>query len=112
SNIFHRGFRQDPVAQIKDVSCSSASVVQNSPRACLDLFPIREQQNRIEIALHCAVVPQQLPSFIERNAPVQSDNISSSFLHLSQQRGRIGSKINNRRARSFQSSNQLRRPRQ
>ena len=103
--IFHildGSLRQNAVAKIKDVAGASGGAAQNIFRSRLQLFPVGEQQHRIEIALHGATMVEALPAFVERNAPVESDDVRARFFHGGQQRGAVGAEINDGRSRLLQ----------
>src|ERR1700710_146119 len=93
-HILHGRFRKNSVAKIKDVACAPGGAVQYICRARLDLFPFCEQQYRIEISLDGASMAQALPTFVERDAPVESDDIRACFFHCRQERGAVGAEIN------------------
>src|SRR5580704_19216702 len=65
--------------------------------ARLQFFPIRKKQNGIEIALHGTAVFEVAPAFIERDAPVEADDIGPSFIHRRQQGSTVGAEINDGR---------------
>src|ERR1039458_1052055 len=98
-HVLYRGFLKNAVAEIEDVARASSSAAQNVFRARLDFFPLGEKQHGIEIALHRALVAEALPSGIERNTPVEADNLGARFLHGRQKRGTISSEIDNGHAR-------------
>src|SRR5580698_1342050 len=51
-HVFYRGFRQDAVSQIKDVSGAATSAAKNVFSARFQFGPAGKEQHRIEIALH------------------------------------------------------------
>ena len=61
-HVVHRRVRQNAVAQIEDVSRARIGQPQNVLGALLHFAPRREQQHRIEIALHGVIVPDRLSS--------------------------------------------------
>ena len=60
----------------------------------LEFFPIREEQDGIEIALNGAAMLKIAPTFVERDAPIEADNISFGFIHRGEQRGAVSAKVN------------------
>src|SRR5580700_343216 len=57
------------------------------------LAPGSKQQYRIEIALHRMIVSDRSPSFIQRNAPVEPNDLGSGLRHGRQKRRAVGTEI-------------------
>jgi len=47
-----------------------------------------EKHERIQIALHGAVMPDHGPSFIQMDPPVEADDVPAGFAHLPENGGR------------------------
>src|SRR5271157_236031 len=97
-HVVHRSFWKDAVAQIEDVAGASSGLAQNVFGARLEFLPIGEEQHRIEIALHGAFEAEALPSGVERNAPVEANDVGAGFLHRGEKRRAVGSEVDDRRA--------------
>src|SRR5260370_38817689 len=85
--VFHRRFRQNSVAQIEDVPGPAAGLTQNRRRARAQLLLPGEEQDGIELALHCPLKLQATPRLIEREAPVTSNNLGAGLFHRDQVSG-------------------------
>src|SRR5882757_7702901 len=105
--ILYRSFRKYAVSEIEDVTGAAAGLAQDVFRARLNMFPIRKQQNRIEISLHGSAKSQALPTSIERNTPVDANHLRAAFLHQGQEGSAIGAEINNRHAGLLQAFHQV-----
>src|SRR5260370_11398029 len=105
--VFERGFRQNSVAQIEDVPGPAAGLTQNRRRARAQLLLPGEEQDGIEIALHCPLKLQATPRLIEREAPVNSNNLGAGLFHRRQEGGRIRTEIDNGDFRGPQPSHQI-----
>ena len=57
------------------------------------MLPRSEQCRRIKIPLHGALVSKLRPAFIQRDAPVEPDNIGTGILHGGEQRRRVGAEV-------------------
>ena len=97
-HIVDWGFGEDAVAEIEDVAGASGGAAENVFGARLQFLPVGEEQNRIEIALHGALVIEASPAFVERDAPVEADDVRSGLFHRGQERGAVGAEINDGRA--------------
>src|SRR5215510_8488813 len=87
-HVFDRSFRQDSMAEIKNVSWASSSLSQNSFRVRSQRLLIRKQRDGIEISHDRHIVTDALPAFIETYAPVEPDHVATSFTHQLEQRRR------------------------
>jgi hypothetical protein len=83
------------MAEIEDVAGASGGEAQNFFSSRLQFLPIREQEDGIEIALHGAAMMEIAPALVERDAPIETDDVSASFIHGGQKRGAICTEINN-----------------
>ena len=93
-HVVHRGFGQDAVAEIEDVAGAAGGEAQNFFGAGFQFLPVGEEQHGVEIALHGAPVIEARPAFVERDAPVEADDVGSGFAHGGQQRGGVDAEIN------------------
>jgi len=78
-DIFHWRLRQDAVAQVKDVSGSSARLFKNPFGLCPQVILIRKKRHWIEIAHHRYVVTKALPALIQTHTPVESNDVATGF---------------------------------
>ena len=93
-HILHRRFGQNTVTQVEDVSGAPGGTLQNVRGSRLEFFPIGKQQDGIEIALNRAPLAELLPSFVERNAPIEANHFRAGLLHRRQQRRGFRAKVN------------------
>jgi hypothetical protein len=69
------GLRKDPVPEVEDVAVAPPRALQDVERGRLEAVPGCEQRRRIEVALD-ATIPDELPTLVERNAPVEPDHVA------------------------------------
>ena len=81
-----------------------AARLKNFFGARFQFFPVGEEQHGIEISLHGCGVIETLPAFVERDAPVETDDVGSGFFHRGQKRGAVGAEINDGRAGFLQTA--------
>src|SRR5437762_2787284 len=67
--------RKDPVPEVEDVSCFAADAREDVVGLAEHPFGGSEQHGRIQISLHRTVAANPLPCVVERNAPVDTDDI-------------------------------------
>src|SRR5690242_4976080 len=89
--------RWHSVPKVEYMTRPPSGTLENSARFGLDSLPRSEQDRRIEVALHAALVADLVPAAIERNAPVEADHIAAGGGHVTQKRRRSGAKVNRRR---------------
>ena len=68
-----------------------------------------EERNWIEVSLHGASFSEDLPSFGQWNAPIESDNVCPGLPHGREQRRSIDPKVDDRNAECLNSSDKFRR---
>src|ERR1700721_307513 len=93
--VVYRRFGEDAMAEIEDVAGASGGEAQNCFGSRLQFLPIREQEDGIEIALHGAAMMEIAPALVERDAPIETDDVGASFIHGGEKGGAIGTEINN-----------------
>ena len=101
AQLFHgvdRGFGQDAVAQVEDVTGTSGGLTHDVFGARPHFLPVCKQKNRVEISLYRTLEIHLPPAFVERNSPVQANDFCSGFLHRGQQGCAIGAEVNDRHA--------------
>ena len=91
---------QDPVSEIEDMTGSAVGPTQNIEHAGLELREGRKEGDGIEIPLNSDVLPEQGPTIIERDAPVQADHITARLFHQRQKGRCIRPKMDDWHARS------------
>ncbi len=69
------GLRKDPVAEVEDVADACARARKDVECGRLEAVLRPEQRRRIEVALDPSV-PDELPTLVERNAPVEPDHVA------------------------------------
>ena len=95
-HVLHRGARQNPVAQVKNVPAPAPHGIEHAPRLSLDFFKRREQRNRVQIALHADLVAQAIPRDIEIDAPIDADDIAPGFFQQFENPRGAGAKVDQR----------------
>src|SRR5258708_6470432 len=81
---------EDAVTEIEDVAGASGGAAEDVFRARLQFLPPGKQQHGIEVTLDSALVIEPRPAFVEREAPVESDDVGSGFFHSGKQRSAVG----------------------
>src|SRR5208282_4020314 len=87
------------VAEIEDMSGASARLIENRAGACADFGNVREQRDRIEIALHRHAVIEPRPRVGEIDAPIEPQNVAARLAHQLEQVPRHGPEMNDRHVR-------------
>ena len=72
------------MTEVEDVPVAPARALEHVERRRLETVPRREQRGRIEVALHASLA-DELPAFVERDAPVEPDHVAA---RCREQRGR------------------------
>src|SRR5215831_17796809 len=111
-HMLDRRLGQNAMAQIKDVPRSPPGALNNISRCRLYLLPGGEKHDRIKIPLNGCLISDFLPSGIERNAPVQADDIGAGLGNFRKQGGRIGSEVDHGNAFPLESMYEFARTRQ
>src|ERR1035437_5710539 len=88
--VIDRRIRKYSVAEIEDMSGASARLIENRAGACPEFGNVREQRDRIEIALHRHAVIEPRPRVGEIDAPIQADNVAARLAHQLEQVSRHG----------------------
>src|SRR5207249_6837211 len=100
------GFRKDAMAEIEDVARTPTGLRKN----CADLTrPLRggcEQRRGLEIALD-RTISDAGPCGIERNAPVDADDVATRCGEVLQERGGAGAEVNQRNLRGARERQRL-----
>src|SRR5262245_13281871 len=95
-HILDRGLGENAVAEVEDVPWATGCLLQDRLGARRDLFLSRKKNYRIEVPLHSAAMGEHPPTAIERNAPVESDDVGIRLLHEWKQGRRVCAEINYR----------------
>src|ERR1700745_252548 len=69
-HVIDRRLGKNPMPEIEDVSVASSRLFQDILGAVFEFLPVGEQQYRIEVSLHGALMLQPLPAFLEWDAPI------------------------------------------
>ena len=75
------------MAEIKNVAGAGGGAGQHLLSAAADFCTVGQQHGGIEIALHGAIVADQLPSVVEIDPPVHADHAAAGLRLNRQQRG-------------------------
>src|SRR5215831_20536004 len=92
-DVIDRGFRQNAVTKVKDVARASGGATQNVMSTRFHFFPPGKQEYRIEIPLHSVPCANRLPPKVERNPPIQTDDVGPGVAHRGQQSRAVVSEI-------------------
>src|SRR5262245_21892137 len=111
-DVLHRRMLQDAVSQIKDMTRSALRAMENIVNPFLDLWQRGKQDCRIQVTLYGAIVSDDSPAFIERQAPIQAEHRAAGTLHERQQCCAIRPKMDDRHVHRFGSLEDLLRIRQ
>src|ERR1022692_3354091 len=91
--VIDRRVGEDSVTEIKDVTRTAGSLIEDGLRAIADFGDLSEQRDRIEIALHRNIVTETRPRLREIDAPVEADHIAASLAHQLEQIAGDGSEM-------------------
>src|SRR5579864_4822649 len=105
-HMVDRSLRQDAVPQIENMARTPCGLLQDRFSARAYELVLCEQHTGIEISLNRAAMLQQAPAFVERDAPIQSNDLSACLLHIRKKSGGIGAEVDHRHARFSQLFNQ------
>src|SRR5208282_2280116 len=72
--VIDRRIRKYAVAEIEDMSGAPARLIENRAGACADFGNVREQRDRIQIALYRHAVIEPRPRVGEIDAPIEPQN--------------------------------------
>src|SRR6058998_2394782 len=98
--ILDAGLGQDAVAEIEDVTRSPRGATQDVART-LDHEPGRsEKHGGVEIALRTALESKAAPTLVERNPPVEGDDVRAGVDDRLQQGRGTGAEVDARRGRA------------
>ena len=87
--------REHAVAEVEDVARAPVRARQDVERLALDDVPGGRERRRIEVALHGAV-PDEAPSLVEREAPVEADHVAACGGEAAEEVGGAGSEVDRR----------------
>ena len=77
---------------------AAGGAVEDVLHALADVRGLREQDGRIEVALHGDVVAHGRPARVQIDAPVEADHVAAGGAHRGQERRRAGAEVDDRRA--------------
>src|SRR5437879_3388614 len=100
------GFRKDAMAEIEDVTGTPAGLGKDGADLTRPLRGWCEQCRGLEIALD-RTVSDAGPCGIERNAPVDADDVATSRGEVLQERGSAGAEVNERNVRGARERQRL-----
>src|SRR4029450_13284880 len=66
-----------PVAEVEDVSGSAFGALEHVSRACLRSPPRAEEPGAVEVPLNPSVMVDPLPCDVERETPVDADDVAA-----------------------------------
>jgi hypothetical protein len=78
ADVLDRCLRDEPVPDVEDVAGATARAVEHVVDPQPELSPWREQGHRIEVALHGSFVPDDLPRLVQRQLPVEADDVAAA----------------------------------
>src|SRR5712691_2354828 len=93
------GFGRHAMTEVEDVTGAPACPSQHVARPLSNEAGGAEQNGRVEIALHAALESDAAPTMVERDAPVQRDDVRTSLRDRFEQARRAGTEVDSRRAR-------------
>ena len=76
-HVFQRSRRKNAVTQVEDVARAARRTPQHIVGRGKHAIERPEQHRRIEIPLDRSIAADALPRFVERRAPVRSDDIAA-----------------------------------
>src|SRR5579872_5544873 len=94
--VLQRRRWEDSMAQVEDVPRPSRRTPEYVLGALADELGGPEQDGRIEVALDPDAGADPLPAFVERNAPVQRNDVGARRRDRLEQDGGVGAEVNPR----------------
>src|SRR5262245_8001851 len=86
-----------------------SGTAEDIPRCGLDPLPRTEQHRRVEVALHPPVLAYLGPPTIERNAPVEADDVAAGCRHVREKRRRASAEVDRRHSQRREDARRIRR---
>src|SRR5207302_7107299 len=77
--------RQHTVSEVEDVPLCRCTATQDVAGSIGDDGPGREHDGRVEVSLHSSTGPDALCGLVERDAPVDPDDIGTGLTHQPEQ---------------------------
>src|SRR5882672_2566399 len=99
--------REHAVAEIEDVARAPTGTGEDVADLTGTLRRGREQRRRLEIALDRATPPHAGPSGVQRNPPVDADDVAARCGEILQERGGAGTEVNERNVRGARERQRL-----
>src|SRR5512139_1233094 len=89
----HRRVRQDAMPKGENMTRATSGALQDIANLPAKLGHWGEESSRVQVPLHGDVCANSLPTLIQRNAPVQSNDCPTRLAHLRQQGGSPRAKV-------------------
>src|ERR1043165_802095 len=96
NDIFNGRLRQNAVAQIENMARPSGRPLKNLFYFTAQVFATCKQRHWIEVSHHRLIKTDSLPPVVQRDSPINSDNLTAGFADKLQQLARAGAKVNDR----------------
>src|SRR6266508_2968579 len=87
------GVGQDAVAEVEDVPVAACDCFEDPERRGLSPLPGAEQEGGIEIPLDGAVRADDLPAALDRDPPVEADDVAADGGHVAEEMERAGAEV-------------------
>lgn len=81
------------VAEVEDMSGSSAGVVEDAARLLANDGDGSEQDGGVEVSLHGDVVAEAIPGEVEWDAPVESDDVAAGVALVFEEGAGVGAEV-------------------
>src|SRR4051812_31376158 len=81
------GVRKDAVAEVEDGAVAASDEVENPVRRGCDPLEGAEEKRRVEVPLYAALRSDDLPAAVDRDPPVETDDVTAGHGHRGQEMG-------------------------
>ena len=102
SHLIWRCVGQDAVPKIKDMSRAAIGSIKNIIDLKFEFAPGRQQKNGIQIPLDRSIVADAIPGLVNRQAPVDADDIAAAGSYFFEIGCGPRTKVDSRHASAFE----------
>src|SRR5262245_5612287 len=100
-DVLHRSFGKNAVAQIENMTGPTARLTEDIFDAPTDFLGRGQQSGRVKVSLNANIVSQNIPSRVELDAPVDSDDVAAGGADRFEKAACAGAKVNDGNARGY-----------
>src|SRR5262245_66006972 len=95
------------MADVEDVAWTAARALEHLVDPDTQLAPRSQERRRVEIPLHGSLEPDVLPRLVERQRPVEADDVTTALRRVGEVGAHAESEVDHRNARGRDLREQL-----